>query len=66
MFVKKGGPQATFFAVEIFENLTGSFAVNSAQDDVITLYLPSTIFFTIALVVRSSGSTICLLASPAG
>ena len=33
MFMKKGGPQATFFAVEIFESLTGSFAVNSAQDD---------------------------------
>ena len=64
--MKKGGLQATFFAVEIFESLTGSFAVNSAQDDVITLYLPSTIFSTIALVVRSSGSTICLLASPAG
>ena len=64
--MKKGGLQATFFAVEIFENLTGSFAVNTAQDDVITLYLPSTIFSTIALVVRSSGSTICLLASPAG
>jgi len=64
--MKKGGPQATFFAVEIFESLTGFFAVNTAQDDVITRYLPSTIFSTIALVVRSSGSTICLLASPVG
>ena len=30
---EKGGVKPPFFAVEIFENLTGSFAVNTAQDD---------------------------------
>ena len=31
--MKKVAHKPPFFAVEIFESLTGSFAVNTAQDD---------------------------------
>ena len=33
VYEKKVAHKPPFFAVEIFENLTGSFAVKSAQDD---------------------------------